>query len=95
MISLGKYFVCSSSQKNFLPHLRLAHSVLNARVVHSRITNQIIQKNIVVPNKIFSTDRTTNYETKSEKVGICEKLVRSSGPLEPYLKLIRLHKPTG
>lgn len=49
-------------------------------------------------SKIINRSCASNA-TKKEDIswsdGICDKLVRSSGPLQPFLRLIRLDKPTG
>lgn len=42
-----------------------------------------------------SAIRSSASSAEGQKKGFFEKLVQSSGPLEPYLRLIRLHNPTG
>lgn len=65
------------------------------QLVHSCHFSHILQSDKI--NKLKLTNSSLNAFTSfiNQKHTVAEKIVQNSGPLQPYLKLMRLHKPVG
>lgn len=73
-----------------------------SRNVESNLINNkqvFFHKNNPTLLNFLTRSCSSNVTKKEENIpwsnGICDKLVKSSGPLQPYLRIIRLDKPTG
>lgn len=101
--------ICSLNRsypfRNICFKLRISHFTKVVRADNLRSTERSVINNKVFfhKNRTFLNNLNrfhSSNDIKEEKPipwsdGICDKLVKSSGPLQPYLRLIRLDKPTG
>lgn len=58
-------------------------------------SKSIFSSHPALRRSISSVDSPNSHADENTKPTFCERLVKSSGPLEPYFRLIRLHNPTG